>query len=138
MKINLKFWSRCIEILLMLIIAWAVVAPVLTCFFGIQFGGEKMIKMTEDLYGFNINNFSLMKRILLYVVTSIGTTLMVYMLWLGIKVSRQWNKGEILTQQTALLFSRMGNIWILFNLYSIAQQAFFVFVIATKQPYNLL
>ena len=129
MKLSIKFYARCFEVLCMVLIPIIYIAPVLMWFYG--------DKLLDSSYGIKLADFSLMKRLLIIGVATVGNCIFVYGLCLFIKIMRLFQNNEIFSTRTATLFQRVSNIILVWGVGSIAITIFSHKIIFPTMPLML-
>ncbi len=100
--------------------------------------GEQIMKAVDDLYGFNLRQFSLLQRTGLFFMGAISAAFMIYGLLIAIKIARLCGKGETLTTPSALLFAKLKNISLWWGLYNMAQMTFTYVVLMPKMQKGIM
>ncbi len=129
MKLSIKFYARCFEVLCMVLIPIIYIAPVLMWFFG--------DKLLDSSYGIKLADFSLMKRLLIIGVATVGNSIFVYGLCIFIKIMRLFQNNEIFSTRTAGLFQRVSNIILVWGLSQIVISILFHKIVLPTMPIML-
>ncbi len=138
MKLNAKFWGKCIEILCMLLIPVVVAMLIINNIFPDLLMGEKVMKAMDDLYGYNPYAFSILQRICLFLIGAVSAAFMVYGLWIGIKIARLSSKGETFSTPSALLFAQLKKMSLYWGLYNMTQITFTYIVLMPKMQKSIM
>jgi hypothetical protein len=130
MKIDVKTYAYGFEILCKGLIPLVALASVLLWFFGDNF--------TDSTYGLHLANFSFWQRSTMFLIDSIGVLLVIYALWLCIRIARHFQSGEIFTASTAMLFARVSKIAVWWGLYNIIEIIGFNLLFMPEYPKKVM
>lgn len=118
MKFNTKILGCCLEGLFLALIPILLIFSLSNLFFPNLLLDEKIL---DTLYGFNISKLSTVQFSLLLTINIISIGIIAYGLWLGAKIARLFSRGDLLTEPSARLFSKLKIMSLYWGTYNIVQ-----------------
>ncbi|MBM3886956.1 DUF2975 domain-containing protein [Candidatus Dependentiae bacterium] len=113
MKINTKILAQALKAILILIIPYLIVIQIIGCFYPTLLFNANTAEALNKGWGYDVFNLTLLQQSILFFLGSLSTIPLVCMIITGVKALNLVKKGEILSEASVNLFTKLK----LFSLY---------------------
>lgn len=132
MKKRSVILSRTLEVFFIVLIIGTIISTLVQWFSPQSFMNAAWVAHVEQTTGFNFYKLTWTQRLPLYVLGAITSAVMLYGLWIGVKIARLIRTTTILSDESVELFAKLKTTAMVFGLLTIVNYVYSILYLMPK------